>query len=223
MILTPIALPDLPRALAAFDAVLDDAPLAQRAFRRIAASLSAVRDESLELSQAADHHAQAVEFIQRFGMGVLDESPTQGYTWDGQAVAVRMEPSVIIHEVGHLQTCAPERRAIPDFGLGAGPETGKRAQADDLMTVHGVAREMEEALASLQGILWEAELGQPAILAFLEQNWLEGGASAYNKAHFLKIFGQLYAHGLVDDEGRPTMALREADDAAFLGPVCGGV
>jgi hypothetical protein len=156
MILTPIALPDLPGALAAFDAVLDDAPLAQRAFRRIAASLSAVRDESLELSQAADHHAQAVEFIQRFGMGVMDESPTQGYTWDGQAVAVRMEPSVIIHEVGHLQTCAPERRTVPDFGLGAGPETGKRAQADDLMTVHGVAREMEEARNPLGSRAWAA-------------------------------------------------------------------
>jgi hypothetical protein len=155
-------------------------------------------------------------------MGVLNASPTQGYTWDGQAVAVLMEPSVIIHEVGHLQTCAPERRTVPDFGLGAGPETGLRTQADTLMSVHGVAREMEEALASLQGILWEAELGQPAILAFLEQNWLEGGASAYNKAHFLKIFGQLHAHGLIDNQAHPTTALRTADDAAFLGPVCGG-
>lgn len=220
MILTPIALPDLPAALAAFDACLDDSPLAQKAFRRIADSLKNVRGENLELSRDEDHHAQAVALLRRFDMGVLDRSPTEGYTWDGHSVAVRMEPSVIVHEVGHLQTCAPERRTVVDFGLGSGPETGKRQEADAAMTVFGVPREMEEALASLQGILWEAELGQPAILAFLEQNWMEGGASPYNKAHFLKIFGQLHAHGMLDDDGRPTRALREVDDEAFLGPVC---
>jgi len=30
------------------------------------------------------------------------------------------------------------------------------------------------------------------------------------------VLGQLHRHGLIDDEGRPTRALRDADDVAFL-------
>jgi hypothetical protein len=218
MILTPIALPDLPAALARFDAALDAEPVAQAVFRRIADTLAVAPDDSLALSQDPAHHAEAVALALSFGMGIVDASPTTGFTWDGHALRVRMEPSVIIHDVAHLQVCAPERRTVPDFGLGAGPETGLRAEADAAMGVFGVAREMEEALTSLLGILWEVELGQPALCAFLEQNWLEGGASPANLAHFLKILGHLHTHGLVDDDGRPTRALRETGDDIFLAP-----
>ena len=68
-----------------------------------------------------------------------------------------------------------------DFGLGAGPETGLRAEADASQDRARRRRDVEEALSSLLGILWEAELGHPAILAFVEQNWLEGGANAQNE------------------------------------------
>ncbi len=219
MILTPIPLADLAATLDRFDACLADAPLAQAAFRRIAATLALVRDGDLSLSQDPEHARQAVAFIRTFGMGVIDEPPTAGYTWDGHALRVRMEPSVIIHDVAHLQVCAPERRTVPDFGLGAGPETGLRAEADAAMSVFGVARELEESLASLLGILWEAELNQPAICAFLEQNWLEGGDSPHNRAHFVKIVDHLAAHGLLDADGRPTRALRDTPDEAFLVPL----
>lgn len=218
MILTPIALPDLPAALARFDAALDDAPVPRAVFGRIAGTLAILTDDSLALSQDPEHHRQAVALARSFGMGIIDASPTTGFTWDGHSLRVRMEPSVIIHDVAHLQVCAPERRTVPDFGLGAGPETGLRAEADAAMSVYGVAREMEEAVTSLLGILWEVELGQPALCAFLEQNWLEGGASPHNRAHFLKILGHLGAHGLVDGDGRPTRALRETADSIFLAP-----
>ncbi|MGE5506280.1 MAG: hypothetical protein ACM31L_17795 [Actinomycetota bacterium] len=216
MILTPIALPDLAGALARFDACLEAEPLAQAVFRRIAATQRFVDGDDLSLSQDPFHHAQAVELLRQFGMGVVDEPPTASYTWDGRSVRVRMEPSVIIHEVAHLQVCAPERRTVPDFGLGAGPETGMRAEADGVMTVFGVERELEEALASLLGILWEAELDQPAILAFLEQNWLEGGDSPQNRGHFLKCVGHLVRYGFIDADARPTRVFREVDDAEFL-------
>lgn len=222
MILTPIPLPDLAGTLDRFDRCLDDVPLAQAAFRRIAATLALVRDGDLSLSQDPEHQRQAVDLCRAFGMEILDEPPTAGYTWDGRALRVRMEPSVIVHDVAHLQVCAPERRAAPDFGLGAGPETGLRTEADAAMTVFGVERELEESLASLLGILWEAELNQPAICAFLEQNWLEGGDSPHNRAHFIKIVEHLAAHGFLDSEGRPTRALRESPDAEFLAPLCGG-
>lgn len=219
MILTPIAIPDLPAELDRYDRCLEDQPLARAVFRRIADTLTLVRGDDLSLSQDPVHHAQAVKLCREFGMGTLDESPRAAFTWDGHDVRTQMEPSVIVHEVAHLQVCSPERRTVWDFGLGAGPETGRREDADRVMTVFGVERELEEALASLLGILWEAELNQPAILAFLEQNWLEGGCKAQNRGHFLKIVTHLRRWGHLDDGGRPTRSLRDADDSEYLTPL----
>lgn len=216
MMLSPIDLNSLPALLARFDAVLFDQPVASTVFRRIADGLAMVEAEDLALSTDETHHAQALALLKDFGMGIIDGPPQDGFTWDGQAVRVDMEPSVIIHEVAHLQVCAPERRNRLDFGLGAGPETGIRNAADADQTVHDVRADLEEALASLLGILWEVQLGQPGLLAFLEQNWLEGGASPANKAHFVKIVDHLFAHGFIDSDGRPTRALRTISDSEFL-------
>jgi hypothetical protein len=219
MILTPISLPDLPRTLADYALRLGDAPLAAKVFGRIAGSLAQVDGDDLELSQDPDQRSEALDLCRSFGMGVTLGPPPALFTYDGRSVRGDMEPSVIVHEVAHIQACAPERRHVIDFGLGAGPETIDRDTADAAMSVFGVDREMEEAVASLLGILWEVELGHPAILAFLEQNWLEAADRPQNRAHFLKILGCLSRHGLIDAEGRPTRVLRDVDDAAFLGPL----
>lgn len=224
MMLTPVTLSELPDLLARFDRNLaaDPSPLvpmARRVLDRIGATMRHAADEALTLSQDRHHQEQAVALVESFGMGVLWEPPTGGYTWDGSLLRVEMEPSVIVHDVAHLQVCAPERRTAPDFGLGAGPETGLRREADAAMTVFGVEREMEEALASLLGILWEVELDQPAICAFAEQNWLEGVDTPQARSHYLKILGHLHRFGLVDNSGRPTRALREEDDHTFLSPL----
>src|SRR4029079_19487297 len=83
---------------------------------------------------------------------------------------------VILHEVAHFLLASPERRRLPDFGLGPGPDTTERAAAERAAIVSPPEREMDEAAASLLGILWEAALGQPALASFLDQNWLEGVA-----------------------------------------------
>lgn len=207
MLLTPMTLAELPRQLASFDAALAGFELAQRVLRKIAATLDYVCGEDIALSQDPAHHAQALQLLARFGLGALPIAPANAVTWDGSAVAVWMEPSVIIHEVAHYQLAPPERRQRVDFGLGAGPESGDKARGDGERTLFGVDCDREEALASLLGILWEAELGQPAILAFLEQNWLEGGASPANCAHFIRITGHLARHSFIDAEGRPTEKL----------------
>jgi hypothetical protein len=51
-------------------------------------------------------------------------------------------------------------------------------------------READEAAASLLGILWEAELGQPALASFLDQNWLEGLERSAS-AHFTAVLSRL--------------------------------
>lgn len=213
MILTPIPTADLPAVLAQFHACLPPDSLAAGLFARIAATVPAADPRTTEPAR----HRDAVALCHAFGLETIFEPPQAAFSWDGRAVRVAdSEASVVIHEVAHYQVCAPARRPLPDFGLGAGPESGRKAEADAALCLPGARRDLEEGLASLLGILWEAELGHPAILAFLEQNWLEGRASPLNRNHFLKMTGLLARHGFIDAAGRPTKALREMDDAAFF-------
>ena len=84
------------------------------------------------------------------------------------------EAYVILHEVAHFALAPPERRGLIEFGLGPGPDTVDREAALRAAVLSPLAREKDEAAASLLGILWEAELDQPALASFLDQNWLEG-------------------------------------------------
>ena len=214
MILTPIDHTVLPGLLAGFDEALAGERLARAVFRRVTAQIP--DGDLMTLSTDTAHHAQALALCRDWGFGVVDVDPQDYFTWDGQAVAGRMEPSVIVHEIGHYQCAAPSRRAVLDFGLGAGPETGRKVEANAVQTLFGADADFEEGLSSLLGILWEAELGQPAILAFLEQNWLEGGMSLHNLAHFRKVVGLLDSWGMLTPDGRPTRALRPIEDADFV-------
>ncbi len=215
MILTPVDHSILAGLRAEFDQALAADPLARAVFRRVTALVP--DGDLMSLSEDPAHHAQAVELCRRFGFEILDLSPQEHFTWDGRAVAIRLEPSVLIHEVAHYQLASPERRAVLDFGLGAGPESGRKAEADAVQSLFLPERDVEEGLCSLLGILWEAELGQPAVLAFLEQNWMEGGSSLHNLAHFRKVVRWLRQMGLIDASGAPTMGLRdEGDDTFFI-------
>jgi len=206
MILTPIAPHALDLVLAAFERALEAAPLETAVFRRIAESRAA------EGGPVDVWHADAVTLAARFAMQPLAEAPQQAFSWDGARVRTESEPAVLVHEVAHYQIAAPERRFLPDFGLGAGPETGEIAVADAARAADDAMRELEEAMASLLGILWEVELGQPAILAFQEQNWLEGAGRPGTAEFFRTTLGRLARLGLIDAAGRPTYAVRISPD-----------
>ena len=100
------------------------------------------------------------------------------------------EAYVILHEMAHFALAPLERRHLVDFGLGPGPDTTDRAAADRAAVVSPLAREEDEAAASLLGIVWEAELGQPALASFLDQNWLEG-LDRSAASHFTAVLGSL--------------------------------
>jgi hypothetical protein len=207
MILTPIDGDCLPALLDRFAAALDDT-LARPVFRRIAASGA----ERASGQRAAADHRDALALLGDFGMALRPGPPQAGFSWDGWAARSETEAYVLLHEAAHFQLAAPERRRSIDFGLGPGPETGARALAERAALLHGLAREREEAMASLLGILWEVELGHPALASFLDQNWLEGATRSGAATHFTAVLATLRAEGFVADGGRPTRHLRRTPD-----------
>ncbi len=210
MILTPVTDDLLPSTLGRFAAALGDAPAA-RVFRRLAHPNDARRAPE---TMAKEHHAAALRVLCELGMGIRNGAPRDGLSWDGQAARCDTEAYVLLHEAAHFQLVAPERRHEIDFGLGPGPETGDCAAAERAARLFGLEREREEAMASLLGILWEVELGQPALASFLDQNWLEGVGRQGTAAHFVNVLAALTAGGFITADGRPTRRLRQTPDGA---------
>ena len=217
MILTPIDPKALPALLAAFDAGLAHEPLARAVFRRVAATRALCPEMTADLNAGRD---KAVVLARAFGIATIDAAPAEAFSWDGAAIRTCSETSVVFHEIAHWQIATPERRAVVDFGLGAGPESGRADEADLATCVDQVTCEHEENLASLLGILWEVEAGEPALLAFAEQNWLELGERVHTHRHFAAHVLELRSRGLIDEDGRPvypdSLAV-EARDAVPVG------
>lgn len=181
---------------------------AQAAFRRIAATREHASTLQADLYKG---HQQAVALAVRLGISVLEADPADGFSWDGQAVSTRTETAVFLHEIAHWQIVSPERRSVPDFGLGAGPETGLKETADAACCVNDETKEVEENLASLLGILWETQLGGPAIIAFCEQNWLELHDRPGTAELFVAVFNDLLSRGLIESDGHPVPAFVGSD------------
>ena len=192
MILTVIPRERLDEVLDRFMAKLEDS-VSRAEFRCIRAT-SADR----AVGAAAERHRQsALALARSLGMAVYPEGAECAFNWDGRALNGATEAYVILHEAAHFVLAPSERRRLVDFGLGPGPDTRDRDAAARAAVLSPLAREEDEAAASLLGILWEAKLGQPALSSFLDQNWLEGLERSAH-AHFAEVLDKLQLRGLLD-------------------------
>lgn len=201
MILSPLTPQRLKTVLRQFGDSLSPWPVARSVFADIVATLSRAPTLSADLYAG---HQDAVELAHGLGIATCDEAPDAAFSWDGNVIRIRTETAVLLHEIAHWQIAPPERRLLYDFGLGAGPETGRRADADAARCVSTDTQVEEEDLASLLGILWEVHLGGPALIAFCEQNWLELHDRPGTARHFASTLESLIARSLVDDRGSPS-------------------
>jgi hypothetical protein len=208
MILTPIPDSNLSESLARFDDSLASES-SRIVFRRIAGPGSPVRATA---ENAPKNHSESVDLAVSFSIGLKPGAPRLDLSWDGAALRSETEAYVLLHEVAHYQLAAPARRGVIEFGLGPGPETGDRDRAERAAMRFGIEREHEEALASLLGILWETQLGHPALASLLDQNWLEGAGRHGTAAHFETVLAELARGGFVTPAGQPTRALRRSPD-----------
>lgn len=193
---------DLESALDTLDNALTAHSFARSVFCRIAATKEKAPGLQADLYAG---HDDAVRLSEKLGVPIHGSSPSKGFSWDGAGAASQTETAVLLHEFAHWQIAPPERRELFDFGLGAGPETGKKKEAEAACCVDAETKEREEDLASLLGILWEVELGGPAIIAFCEQNWLELYDRTGTPEHFVSVLNELVERGLVDEMGRPSL------------------
>lgn len=197
VILTPIPTGGLPAALDRLWAGLGDL-VARRALARIRATAP---ERATGPAAEADRRA-ALAFAVRFGVAAHPPGTQCRFNWDGVALDPASEAYVVLHEVAHFVLAPPQRRVLIDFGLGPGPDTRDRPAAERAIVLPISEREEDEALASLLGILWEAELAQPALASFIDQNWLEG-LDRSAAPHFETVVAGLLRRGLLDARGRP--------------------
>src|SRR5262252_8257005 len=169
MILTPVPRAGLRYALDRFMAGLVD-PYSCEVFRRICATSA----ERARGPDAERHRQVALSLAGALGMAIYPEGTPCRFNWDGTALDGATEAYVILHEVAHFALAPPERRGLIDFGLGPGPDTTDRKAAECAAILPPLSRDEDEGMASLLGIIWETEFGQPALASFLDQNWLEG-------------------------------------------------
>lgn len=199
MVLTPINQFNLPVIIERFNDWLGDRGVSANAFKKIEQTHRNYNDA---VDTPLDHQ-KAVSLNCGWGIPTIDRAPAEAYSWDGRAVSTRTEASVLIHEVAHWLVAPSNRRTLPDFGLGAGPETGWVVKANAVRCVDDVTKEREELYASLLGILYEAALGLPAIHSFIEQNWFEGWGRAAAVAQFDEVVRGLFSAGHIDETGLP--------------------
>jgi hypothetical protein len=168
MILTPIPREELAEVLDRFMTGLAD-----RLSRQIFARIRATSPDRATGMEAEQHRQAALSLASGFGIALHPEGTPCRFNWDGAALNGATEAYVILHEAAHFVLAPPERRGLVEFGLGPGPDTLDRDAAERAAVLSPLAREADEAAASLLGIVWEATLGQPALASFLDQNWLE--------------------------------------------------
>jgi hypothetical protein len=185
VILTPIPDEALPGALDRFMAGLRG-----RDSRAAFCSIRATSPRRAAGARAAADRAAALRLARCFGIATHPETKRCDFNWDGAALNSATQAYVILHEIAHFVLAPPERRGVVEFGLGPGPDTIDRAAAERAAVLAPLACEADEARASLLGILWEAELGQPALASFLDQNWLEG-LDRSAPAHFTAVLAEL--------------------------------
>ncbi|MAI05964.1 MAG: hypothetical protein CBC47_02355 [Alphaproteobacteria bacterium TMED87] len=160
-------------------------------------------DNSKQLSGKNFRLEAAISLANKLGIKTIMIPPSSYFSWDGAVMAVDTDTSVVLHDIAHWQLASPPRRTVPDFGLGASPETGYSLVANNKKCIDNSLIEIEECCASLLGIAWEVYLGLNAKMSLIEQNWLELAERKFTSDLFISTFLKLKDRGLIDSFGNP--------------------
>lgn len=116
-------------------------------------------------------------------LGILtypNRKPGDGFQWDGKALAVEgVEASSIFHDIAHWLLCPKSRRKHPDFGLGISPDSSFEYALKQMIPDKDC--DVEEELASVMGICFEAKAGMKFGDTLEYHAWYDVRTSEKNK------------------------------------------
>lgn len=147
--------------------------------------------------------AKALRFTRAVGIPLRH---TEGWKlqWDGKRIATHGQKATdILHDVAHWCVADPDRRAVPDFGLGVGPDANFKLLNRDgdehpPQLLGPSATDREEERSSLLGILIEMNLGMYPAHTMAEHSWAIHGT---DKA-FDRTLSWLADRGFINRQGR---------------------
>lgn len=128
------------------------------------------------------------------GLSTKRVDRVEGYMFDGTTIYYsnfggRTEEAAnsnLAHEIAHFLVASPERRNLPDYGLGSGPES----EITSIAILKGVAKNQEEELASMLGMLLEKWVGQdPKTFTWEDHGWVDYEDTAKNALNKLEALG----------------------------------
>lgn len=119
------------------------------------------------------------QLARKWGTKIWKRACRDDFAFNGKTIAEfgdnemqkRRTDSNLIHDIAHFVVAAPERRTLPEFGLGDSPDTyifnTPKAQG---MTSQKA--QQEEELASVLGIYWEREFGLDWYKTYEDHSWV---------------------------------------------------
>ena len=186
-VLKSIAEDHLPARLAAFRSHMGSGK-ARHLFDAIAATQRHCPGLQADLFAG---RVKALALATQLGVPTQPGDPAESFSWDGAALATGTETTVIFHDIAHWCVCPVERRSLYDFGLGGGPESGRKSEADLVRVADQATAEREELLASVLGMVFEVQAEEPALLAFVDHNWLDDAERPAGARLFAEIVTEL--------------------------------
>jgi hypothetical protein len=116
-------------------------------------------------------------YADSLGLSCFRVKHIEGYMYDGTTIFYSdygrygtdiSAISNLSHELGHYIIASPERRRMPEYGLGSGPESFK----DSERMLGKIETNYEESLASIVGMLIEKWAGQDyKLFTWMEHGW----------------------------------------------------
>ena len=105
--------------------------------------------------------------IKALGIDVKNFSSSTRFGWDGQTIFLEGNSPArklhdLAHEFSHWLLSTPERRALPEFGLGAGFSTRDFEEAQKICVVGGTDADREEVATCYVASLILNEIGANA-------------------------------------------------------------
>lgn len=170
--------------------------------RSLADKIIAEANMSLGLPRIDDAYGEAFVRSRGFDCAICEYA---GYQWAGAKLCAD-DGSGLVHEFAHFVVAENDRKLLPDFGLGSGPDFFNRAA--ELLVSADHAR-FEEAEASMLGILIERALGFNFGVTLKHHSWtgeLRGDPLTWLVSHAdskltLDVLSSLVERKLIDDTG----------------------